>query len=199
MRHFSIGEAASLLGVAVSTLRRWDAEGRLKPTFRTFGNHRRYAWGDLQALIHPNKEVDKTPRIIGYARVSSHDQKGDLVRQADRLNAWSKANLGHSSEVIRDLGSGLNMKKSGLKKLLRMIALRQFDHLILTHKDRLLRFGSELLFDLCQLNGIRVTIIEDEIDKTYEERLSADVIELMTVFFARLYGRRSHQNRQKAA
>ena len=91
------------------------------------------------------------------------------------------------------------MKKSGLKKLLRMIALHQFDHLILTHKDRLLRFGSELLFDLCKLNGIQVSVVETAKDQTYEQQLSADVIELMTVFSARLYGKRSHQNRQKAA
>lgn len=115
------------------------------------------------------------------------------------MRNWSASQLDHPCEVIRDLGSGLNMKKSGLKKLLRMIALRQFDHLILTHKDRLLRFGSELLFDLCQFKGIRVTIIEEEADKTYEQQLSADVIELMTVFSVRLYGKRSHQNRQKAA
>jgi predicted site-specific integrase-resolvase len=185
--------------VAVSTLRRWDKEGRLKPTFRTFGNHRRYAWVDLQAIIDPDKPACREQKVIGYARVSSHGQKSDFVRQADRLKVWSESNLGVSAEVIRDLGSGLNMKKAGLKKLLRMISTAQFDHLILTHKDRLLRFGSELMFDLCRLNGIRVTIIDEEKDQTYEQKLSADVIELMTVFSARLYGKRSHKNRKKAA
>jgi predicted site-specific integrase-resolvase len=66
-----------------------------------------------------------------------------------------------------------------------------------THKDRLLLFVSELLFKLCQLRGIRVTVIEADTAASYEHQLSADVIELMTVFSARLYGRRSHQNRKK--
>ena len=77
--------------------------------------------------------------------------------------------------------------------------LGQINQLVITHKDRLLRFGSELLFELCRLNGIHVSIIEEDVVSSYEQQLSADVIELMTVFSARLYGSRSHKNRKKEA
>ena len=77
-----------------------------------------------------------------------------------------------------------------------MIAQGQWGRLVVTHKERLLRFGSELLFELCRLNGIDVVVIEAEAAPAYEQQLSADVIELMTVFSARLYGARRHRNRQ---
>lgn len=195
MRYLSIGEAAATLGVAISTLRRWESEEKLIPNHRTFGGHRRYAWSSLQIIINP--EYANTQSLtLCYARVSSHDQKADLVRQSERLVHWCEEQGIDNIEVISDLGSGLNYKKKGLKRLIRLIALRQFDHLVITHKDRLLRFGSELLFEQCRLNGIKVSIIEAEVSASYEQQLSADVIELMTVFSARLYGSRSHKNRK---
>ena len=86
MKYLSIGEAAASLGVAVSTLRRWEKEGKLIPHYRTVGNHRRYSWPQLQALINP--EFDRPKKTVCYARVSSHDQKDDLQRQAVRLLDW---------------------------------------------------------------------------------------------------------------
>lgn len=90
-------------------------------------------------------------------------------------------------------------KKPGLKKLLKLIHQEKFTHLILNHKDRLLRFGSEIIFSLCQQRSIEVIILEESDEKSFEMELSCDVIELMTVFSARLYGRRSHQNRRRKA
>lgn len=141
MRHFSIGEAAACLGVAVSTLRRRETEGRLIPAFRTPGGHRRYAWVHIENSLSPGSADNKPVRIIGYARVSSHDQKADLARQRERLQAWGDGQSAASVEVIEDPGSGLNYKKKGLRRLLRMITTCSFSHLVLTHKDRLLRFG----------------------------------------------------------
>ncbi len=93
------------------------------------------------------------------------------------------------------LGSGLNYKKSGLKRLFRMIALHQISHLVITHKDRLLRFGSELIFELRKLNNIQVFMIHVVDSPNYEQQLAAEVIELITVFSARLYRARSHRNK----
>ena len=81
---------------------------------------------------------------------------------------------------ISDLGSGLNYKKKGLKNLLSLIFNRKVHTLILNHKDRLLRFGSEIIFNLCDFFKIKVIIVEHVADKSFEETLSADVIELMT-------------------
>ena len=91
----------------------------------------------------------------------------------------------------------MNYKKKGLKQLISLIFSNKVKTLIINHKDRLLRFGSELIFYLCDLYKVNVVIIEDKADKSFEETLSADVIELMTVFCAKLYGKRSHKNKVK--
>ncbi len=198
--HLSIGQAAILLGVSITTLRRWEKEGILTPSFRTPGGHRRFALTTLESLFCDNKQapIGSTPRATAYARVSSSDQKKDLETQKAKLEEYCRQNFSNY-EIISDLGSGLNYKKPGLNKLLRSIFLRQTQHLILNHKDRLLRFGSEIVFELCKHFGVQVTILEQREDKKFEEELAADVIELMTVFSSKLYGKRSHLNRKKLA
>lgn len=199
--HLSIGQAAILLGISITTLRRWEREGFFAPTYRTLGGHRRYALSALDNLFHQNKSEDQTlesRKTLGFARVSSHDQKKDLDTQKLKLEKYCEKNF-QNFEIISDLGSGLNYKKPGLRKLLRMIFQLQISHLVLNHKDRLLRFGSELIFQLCRHFGVQVIILEKQMDQSFEAELAQDVIELMTVFSSRLYGKRSHSNRQKLA
>jgi predicted site-specific integrase-resolvase len=83
-----------------------------------------------------------------------------------------------------------------LKRLLRLITSGEIDRLVLTHKDRLLRFGSELVFSLCQQFGVEVVVINRTEDASFEEDLANDVLEIITVFSARLYGSRSHKNKK---
>ena len=148
----SIGQMARKLGVAVVTMRRWDREGRLKPQMRTAGGHRRYS----QA---PAASPDLT---LIYARVSSHDQKPDLGRQKLRLEAFAAASGWVRTETICDLGSGLNFKKRGLVRLIGMILDRRISRLVLENRDRLLRFGAELVIGLCESQGIEVVIVEEK-------------------------------------
>ena len=187
MQYISIGEAASMLGVAVVTLRRWEKQGLFPSSYRTFGNHRRYK---LSQILEKSNPVNNKRKTIGYARVSSHDQKKDLNVQAERLR---RSCPDENIEVIRDLGSGMNYRKPGFKKLLAMICRGQVGQLVLTHKDRLLRFGAEIIFSICQLFNVRVHIIEECLDDM-KSTLVNDVIEVMTVFSARLYGSRSRSN-----
>ncbi|MFW7377551.1 MAG: IS607 family transposase [Oligoflexus sp.] len=144
----SIGMAAFMIGVSVSTLRRWERENRLLPDHRTIGGHRRYSQRKIAELTQESREKIET-HAIAYARVSSYDQNRDLEAQKEKLEAYAKENF-PSFEVISDLGSGLNYRKPGLKKLLKRIHKGDFSHLILNHKDRLLRFGSEIIFSLCR-------------------------------------------------
>ena len=133
---------------------------------------------------------------LAYARVSSHDQKEDLGRQVALLESFCAAN-GWTYAVIQDLGSGLNYHKKGLRQLIRRICAGEVGRLVLTHKDRLLRFGSELVFALCEAYNVEVVIINvSEQPLSFEEELAQDVLEIITVFSARLYGSRSHKNRQ---
>ena len=197
--HLSIGQAALLLGVSISTLRRWEKEGFLLPSFRTPGRHRRFALTTLEALFSDHQSpAASAPRAIAYARVSSSDQKRDLETQKIKLEEYCRQNFS-DFEIISDLGSGLNYKKPGLRKLLRSIFLRQTQHLILNHKDRLLRFGSEIVFELCKHFVVKVTILEQREEQKFEDELVGDVIELMTVFSSKLYGKRPHLNRKKIA
>ena len=181
-------QAAELLGVTVKTLHRWEADGKIKST-RTVGGHRRY---DIADLIGNKTSHELT---VAYARVSSHDQKDDLTRQVLVLESYCAKN-GWKFEIIQDLGSGMNYKKKGLIRLIKLITSYQVERLVLTHKDRLLRFGSDLIFTLCESFGTEVIIINRSDDSTFEEDLAADVLEIITVFSARLYGSRSHKNKK---
>ena len=184
----TIKEAGKILGVTPKTLRLWEKEGRIASK-RTEGGHRRY---DPADLIKGGTENNLT---LAYARVSSIDQKDDLKRQEIVLESYC-ASKGYQFEIISDLGSGLNYKKKGLVKLIKMICSEQVDRLVLTHKDRLLRFGAELIFTLCEHFGVEVVMINRSEDSTFEEDLSKDVMDIITVFSARIYGSRSHKNKK---
>lgn len=188
-RLVKIGEAAELLGVAVSTLRKWEQTGELIPARKTKGGTRYYDVNGLMGL------GDADAPTVCYARVSSHDQKADLDRQQIMLETYCSAK-GWRSETIKDLGSGMNYHKKGLNTLLEMILRRQIKRLVLTHKDRLLRFGAELVFSLCEIQGIEIVIINKGDQPTFEEELAKDVLEIITVFSARLYGSRSKKHKQ---
>lgn len=116
-RYIGIGEAAKVLGVSITTLRRWEAAGRIVAEHTT-GGHRRY---DIYKLRPDYKMLENSDRkTIAYARVSSHDQKDDLERQARVLEMYC-AKQGWVFEIITDLGSGMNYHKKGLKRLLNEI------------------------------------------------------------------------------
>jgi predicted site-specific integrase-resolvase len=187
-----IGKAAEMLGVDVQTLHAWEKSGELVPDRRSSGGTRYY---DVAKIMGLGNEDMPT---VGYARVSSHDQKADLVRQQELLEAFCAAK-GWRSEVIADLGSGLNYRKKGLHQLLDLILHKRIRRLVLTHKDRLLRFGSELIFALCEIQNIEIVIINKGEPPSFEEELAADVIEIITVFSARLYGSRSHKTKRLLA
>lgn len=188
----SIGEAAKALGVSITTLRRWEAEGRLIPE-HTSGGHRRY---DLVQLKPESFHVASDQRqTVAYARVSSHDQRDDLERQKQVLELYC-AKQGWTFEIISDLGSGMNDYKKGLKRLLNEILVGKAGRLVITHKDRLLRFGAELVFAICEAKHVEVVILNQGEDTTFEEDLAKDVLEIIAVFSARLYGSRSRKNQK---
>ena len=193
---FKIGQAAKALGVSPSTLRRWERNGKITPE-RTEGSHRLYRLSQFKIARKLNMRERKT---IAYGRVSSNDQKGDLERQKKVLEMYC-ASHGWKFELITDLGSGMNYYKKGLKKLLNAILEGDVGRLVLgsVPKDRLLRFGAELVFALCEAREVEVVIINSGIDVKFEEELAKDVLEIITVFSARLYGSRSRKNQKLLA
>ena len=189
---YRIGPASKLMGVSPSTLRRWEREGKIK-SHRTEGGHRLYRLSNCN--VSSAKQATNERKTIAYARVSSHDQKADLERQKKVLEMYC-ASHGWKFELVTDLGSGMNYYKKGLKKLLNAILEGNVGRLVLTHKDRLLRFGAELVFALCEAREVEVVIINAGIETKFEEELAKDVLEIITVFSARLYGSRSRKNQK---
>lgn len=184
-----------MLGVSHSTLRRWDESGKLVAE-RTPGGRRRYLISDVATFNPLGLERAALSRpTVAYARVSSHDQKADLERQVQVLEMYC-ASQGWQYEVFRDLGSGMNYRKKGLVDLIDRIVEGQVGRLVLTHKDRLLRFGAELIFSICEAKAVEVVIINQGDDRSFEEELASDVLEIVTVFSARMYGARSHKNKR---
>ena len=192
----NISEAARILGVTTTTLRNRDKKGLLKPDELTKGKARRYR---VESLRNINRNIIFTKddlKTIAYARVSSHDQKQDLNRQVQLLELYCTKH-GYKYEIIQDIGSGMNYYKKGLTRLIDLILDNQVQRLILTHKDRLLRFGAELVFSICEAKNVEVIIInQGEEPPSFEEELAKDVLEIITVFSARLYGSRSKKNKK---
>ncbi|MEG4290290.1 IS607 family transposase [Microcoleus sp. C2C3] len=191
----SIGDAAKELGISTKTLRRWTDTGKIEFE-RSPTGQRRFFLADIKRIT-PRDFNQLDDRItINYARVSSQDQKADLVRQAQVLEAFSATN-GWQFETIQDLGSGLNYNKRGLQKLLKRIMQGDVGRLVLTHKDRLLRLGGELVFAMCAEFETEVIILNKSNEEvTFEQELVQDMMELITVFSARLYGSRSQKNKK---
>jgi putative resolvase len=178
----TIGQMAERMGVCVATLRRWHKSGKMTPDTRTLGGHRRHS---IAAQSHQRK-------TICYARVSCADQKDDLVRQKDRLNDYAKGHGYDNVEVLSDIGSGLNCRKKGLLKLFDIVLRREVGTLIIENKDRLLRFGADLLLRICQAVSVQVVIVDESKESSSESDLAKDVLAIIAVFSARLYGARSH-------
>lgn len=191
-RLVAIGEASKALGVSITTLRRWEAEGKLIPE-HTAGKHRRYDLAKLKPELFRGAPDER--RTLAYARVSSHDQKDDLERQKQVLEVYC-AQRGWTFDLVTDLGSGMSYYKKGLKRLLNEILADRTGRLVITHKDQLLRFGAELVFAICEAKRVEVVILNQGEDTTFEEDLAKDVLEIITVFSARLYGSRSRKNQR---
>ena len=188
----SIKEASEFLGVSIDTLRRWERNGKIT-SIRTEVGHRRY---EKKELIKFKKSDCCEHRItIAYCRVSSSDQKEDLQRQIETVSQYCIAN-GYQFQVISDLGSGLNYNKKGLKELMELICSNRIERIVVNYKDRLIRFGFELIEHLCSIYNVTIEVINLTEDKTYEEELVEDVLSVITVFSAKLYGSRSHKSKK---
>jgi hypothetical protein len=179
---------ASILGVTPKTVRLWEKEGKIS-SIKTEGGHRRFYPSEV---LKNKKQSNMT---IGYARVSTSEQKDDLDRQKKILELYC-AEKGWNCEIISDIGSGINYNKKGLERLIKLICLGEIERLVVSHKDRLLRFGSEIIFSICEQHNVEIVIINKSINSTFEEELTNDVLEIITVFSAKLYGSRSHKNKK---
>jgi predicted site-specific integrase-resolvase len=192
---YKIGQFSKLTGISISTLRMWDKKGILKPEFKTPRGERRYSEAQLQYILQKKSDA---PRInVGYARVSSKKQEDDLKRQIELLELFL-AKQGKPFKIISDIGSGINYSKSGLKELLELISSNQIDTIYVLYKDRLVRFGFELIEEFAKLHNTKIKVINQTEDKTDEEELVEDILNIINAFSCKLNGKKSHINKKIA-
>ena len=188
MALMSIGKFAKEVGLSVQHLRKLHDDNILIPDVITKGGTRYYSDEQLQAYLNKNNPQQKLPVIL-YARVSTRSQKDDLNRQVENLKSHA-ISKGYSFEIITDIGSGINYTKYGLKQLIQKINNKEISKIVVLCKDRLIRFGFELIEYLCELNNISIEIIDNTTISNKTE-LTNDLIQIITVFANRLYGSRS--------
>lgn len=194
MKYYSIHEFSKLIGRSAQTLRNWDKSTKLLPNHTGSNGYRYYSHDQLKEVLNLKDELERDKIIIGYCRVSSNKQKDDLERQIDNMKIYLDS-LNKSYEIITDIGSGINYKKKGLRDLLNKINNKEVDKIIVLYKDRLLRFGFELIEYMANLNGCEIEIL-DSTEKTQQEELVEDLIQIITVFSCRLQGRRASRTRK---
>ena len=131
---------------------------------------------------------------IGYCRVSTSKQKDDLLRQCENIEIYLKA-LKQPYVIIKDIGSGINYNKKGLCELLELICKNKVDTIYVLYKDRLVRFGFEIIQKIAELHGTQIVVLDSE-DKTKEQELVEDLMQIITVFSCRLHGKRASKTRK---
>lgn len=184
---------AERLGISFITLKRWIYQGKIRAV-KTIG--RRYRIPESEILRIMGKEPPgPRNRAVVYARVSSYDQvkDGDLDRQFEHLRDYTSGHGYQVIELIKEIGSGLNDRRPKLFRVLRMVAERKVDVVIIEYKDRLTRFGFNYLAEFAQSHGARVETVFDDVKKDATQELVEDMISVVQSFSARLYGRRSHK------
>lgn len=190
---YKIGEFAEKIGVSIPTLRRWDKEGKLKPAKVTDAGTRYYSEFQLQRYLGmPFYAIERT--TILYCRVSSYKQKDDLERQIENVKTYALAR-GYKFEVVTDIGLGINYKKKGLLYVIDKVMRGEVERLVVLYKDRLIRFGYELIEHICELNQTEIEII-DTTEKSEQEELVEDLIQIITVFSCKLQGKRVAKTRE---
>ena len=191
-----IGKAATLLGVAKSTLRRWEKENRLIADYRTYGDHRRYSIvkllqriGQLPKTTKKIKTtVDERPKVVTYARVSGSKQREDLKRQQKHLKTYVQNQGWQLVNQYQDIGSGLNDNRQGLIRLIKDLPVIQPAMIVCSYQDRLARFGLTLLQTICSIFETKILVTHELTQKiSLEEQLVKDVLAILTSFAGKLH------------
>ena len=193
MKYYSVKTVTQILGVTAQTLRNWDKEGKLKPSYTKSNGYRYYSEESILAYTQERK-TKKNLNVVGYARVSSKKQSDDLERQVNNLKTYISSKY-DSFDIITDIGSGINYNKPGLKKLIEKINRKEVDLIIVLYKDRLLRFGFELVEYFAKLNNVKIEVL-DKIDKNQDEELVEDLVQIVTTFSCKIQGKRKAKTKE---
>ena len=191
-KYYSINKFSKILGVSAQTLRNGDKKGKLHTHHTSSNGYRYYSHEQLNQVMNVKPNLDRI--VIGYCRVSSNKQKDDLERQIENMKLYLTAQ-GKPFEIISDIGSGIDYKKKGLKELMKRISQNKVDKVVVFYKDRLLRFGFELVEYIASLYDCDIEII-DHTEKTEQQEIVEDLVQIITVFSCKLQGKRANKARK---
>ena len=187
-------EMAERLGVTVRTLQEWDRKG-IFPAHRTPTNKRYYTEQDYLKYINNNSDPKKDKRkVVGYARVSTANQKDDLKDQEEFIREFVNAKGIILDEMIIDIGSGLNYKRKKWNKLLDEVMQGKIKTIYITYQDRFIRFGYDWFEKLCNQNCTKIVVLNNR-ETSPNEELVQDVLSILHVFSCRLYGLRKYKHK----
>jgi len=188
---FRVGAAAHELGLHPITVRRWIKAGRIQVV--QVGREMRIPRSEIERMVGVTNER----LLVLYGRVSGHGQKDDLETQRERLQMWAQIERkGVDTLVLTDIGSGLKATRKQLQRLLKLVCEDKVAEVVMTYEDRLTRFGQEFLETLFSCFGVKLTILDPGEEKTPEQELTADLLALIASFSGRLYGMRSHKQKE---
>jgi putative resolvase len=186
-----VSRAAHELGLHPFTVRKWIKAGKIQAI--RVGNEARIPRSEIERLVG---KIDGRLLIL-YGRVSGHGQKDDLDIQIQRLQAWAATERrGQVTVVLSDIGSGLKASRRQLQRLLKLVCEDKVGEVAITYEDRLTRFGQEYLETLFACFGVTLTVLEPGEEKTPEQELTDDLLALIASFSGRLYGMRSHKQKE---
>ena len=183
MRYYSVEQAAELSGFHPNTIRRWADDGTI-PSYRTKGGHRRVCIDDY--IKSPDAPSEERVTIC-YCRVSSPKQRDDLTRQVEyMLERYPDA------EIVKDVGSGINFECKGLRSILERAMRGAVVTLVVAYRDRLARFGSQIIEFVLQQSGGQLVVL-NEVSLSPEQELTTDLLTILHVFSCRLHGLRKYK------
>ena len=194
-RFVTVGEASRLTGLEIQTIRKMADQASISG-YKTPSGQRRLDIQSIQKFCG-NVSDDKEKSIIQkqnfiYARVSTKKQMDDLSRQLEFLKQprYSKYT------IITDIASGINFKRKGLSTILEACLQKTIGELVIAHRDRLCRFGFELIETLVTKAGGKITVLDNTNNKTSEQELAEDLLAIVHIFSFRQMGKRSYVKRK---
>ena len=188
-----IGDVAALLGVTTQTLRNWTNSGHMNAIIGK-GGHRRFRRSEVERMMELSKQDNNVKKCLLYCRVSPSIQKDNLERQVERLSSFALSNGFLIEGIYKDIASGMNFKRRGLLKLLEYCQKHCINTVIIEYKDRLARFGVDLLKEFLSSHGTELLIV-NATESDYKQEIIDDMIAIIVHFSSRLYGKRKGRNK----
>jgi putative resolvase len=197
--YVSINEASKISGLSFQTIRKLGDTYEIK-CYKTPSKHRRFDKQDLEKFCNSKFADEQIPNYTKnnyiYTRISSKKQLDDLSRQIEYIKQRRAEYASYT--FISDVASGINFKRKGLQTILDSCIQGVIGEVVIAHRDRLSRFGFDLVKIIIEKAGGTITILDDEKNKSSEQELAEDLLSIVHIYSCRQMGKRSYKSKQQA-